>query len=111
MKIFMAALMTLSTYAVQAKILGVYVGSIEKMSQAEFLIGKGFWKQIPYVCQPYTRQQSFGFSAIADASLRTSNISCNKAEITLELERSSFCQDQGGREVYYSPTVVSIKCF
>lgn len=111
MKLFIAALMTLSTYAAQAKILGIYIGSIEKVSQAEFLTGKGFWKQIPNICKPYTRQQSFGFSAAADSFLRTSNISCPQAEITLDLEDSSFCQDQGGREIYSSPTVVSIKCF
>lgn len=111
MKYLFTLVLAFAASTSQAQILATYVGSIQKVSASEYLTGKGYWKAVPQVCRPYVRPQSFGFAASAEKSLAASSVSCPQAEITVDLEGSSFCRDQGGREIYFAPTVVAVKCF
>lgn len=111
MKMLLTAAVLMASLSAQAQSLAVYIGPIQNVMESEFLVGKGTWKSVPKKCIPYVRGQDIGFSATASDSIAGSKMTCNRAEITLDLEGSSFCQNQGGREIYFSPTIVSIKCF
>jgi hypothetical protein len=111
MKMVFAMLVTLGSMAAQAQILATYSGSIQKISDNEFLAGEGTFTTVPSQCVSYVSKQSHGFSASTKGSLSQADIKCDQAEITVDLENSSFCQDQGGKEFYFPPTVVAVKCY
>jgi hypothetical protein len=111
MKMFFAMFVTMGSVVAQAQVLATYSGSVQKVIEGELLVGAGVWKSVPSQCAPYITKQSQGFSASVTASVGQADIKCEQAEITLDLEKSSFCQDQGGMEVYFPPTIVAVKCY
>jgi hypothetical protein len=108
--IFAACLLAFPFSAFSAQ-LATYQGSFDNMGRSGFAIGEGQWVQVPAACKSYVRPGVIsGFAASATDNRFAGISSCAKAVITFDLEGSSFCQNQGGREVFYSPNIVAIQC-
>lgn len=75
-----------------------------------YLIGEGKWASVPDECIKFIDQETSedGFSAAAPPGSPIAD--CENAVVTLDLEGSSYCKDQGGTEVFFRPKIIAVDC-